>query len=380
MTVVTRTVRDIAEVIPGWAKALILGLAALLAAAALMVMAAALRNRRLRAVSAKLRDEVGALSAALLPVIPERVGSLAVSVAYRPAEGLAAGGDFYDVFPLDRGRVGILVGDVSGHGRESLGPATFIRHMVRSYLEAGLAPRAALQLAGRVVDEHNRDDFATVVAAVHDPSTGTLSYATAGHPPPIVKGPGAHPALTVASAPPVGVDERTGLRQTTVPVAPGSTICFFTDGLVEARQNGGIIGLPRVERLVQELEPDATAQDVVAAVAREADSVRDDVAVCLVRIESGAATASTLRVEEIEVTRADLAGERVRRFLEGAGIAREEIEPVLRSARARAQVDGSALIRIRLAHDRSGVDVMSARPAGAGAAVAALDRARIAHR
>ena len=370
--------RDIAEVIPGWAKGLILALAALLAAAALLILAAALRNRRLRALSAKLRDEVGVLSAALLPVIPSRVGSVSVSVAYRPAEGLAAGGDFYDVFPLDRGRVGIMVGDVSGHGRESLGPATFIRHMVRSYLEAGLAPRAALQLAGRVVDEHNRDDFATVVAAVHDPSAGTLSYATAGHPPPIITGPGSHAALTVASAPPLGVDERTGLRQTTVPVAPGSTICFFTDGLAEARRNGGIIGVPRVERLVRELEPDATAQDLVTAVAREADAVRDDVAVCLVRIEGGAATASTLRVEEIEVTRADLAGERVRRFLVGSGVAREDIEPVLQSARARAQVDGLALIRIRLAHDRSGVDVLSARPAGQAAAVAPLDPARVA--
>src|SRR4029078_9428157 len=135
---------------------------ALLLLAGAILGLTALRNRRLQRQRAVLLTQVGVLQQALLSAVPEQVGALAVSVAYRPAAGLAAGGDFYDVFALDRGRTGIVVGDVSGHGRESLGPASFMRHMVRSYLEAGLSPRGALQVAGRVVAEHNSDDFATV--------------------------------------------------------------------------------------------------------------------------------------------------------------------------------------------------------------------------
>lgn len=358
VTVITRTVRDIAHVIPGWAKALIAALAALLAVAALIIVGTALRNRHLRGLSRRLLDEVGTLSAALLPVIPAHVGMLGLSVAYRPAEGLAAGGDFYDVFPLDHGRVGIVVGDVSGHGRGALGPATFIRHMVRSYLEAGLVPRAALQLAGEVLDGHSGDEFATVVAAVHDPSAGTLSYAAAGHPPPIIEGTGAHAPLTIASSPPIGVDHITGLRQTTVPVAPGSTIWFFTDGLLEARVGSDTIGRSRLEQIVRELPPRATAEQLVARVARETDALPDDVAVCMVRVEGGAPSSSTLRVEEIEVTRPELRSARLRSFLEACGIAPDEVDAVLHPARPRAAKYGSIVLRVRLADDRSGVDIL----------------------
>jgi hypothetical protein len=308
---------------------------------------------------------VGTLSTALLPVIPPRIGMLAVTVAYRPAEGLAAGGDFYDIFPLDRGRVGLVVGDVSGHGREALGPATFIRHMVRSYLEAGLAPRAALHLAGTVVEGHNRDEFATVVAAVHDPSAGTLAYATAGHPPPIIVGPGEHRPLMAASSPPLAAGEPTGLRQTTVPVAPGTTVCLITDGVIDARRNERTLGLPRVERMVREMGEDATAERLVGQVAREADSMPDDVAVAMVHVEGGAPSASTLRVEEIEATREELDGDRLRRFLEGAGVAPDEIPGVLKDARPRAVKDGAVELRVRLAEGRSGVDVLSAQQGSA---------------
>jgi hypothetical protein len=371
--IVTRTVRDIVHVIPGWAKALMLALAALLAVAALLIAATALRNRRLRALSRRLLDEVGTLSAALLPVIPRRVGALAITVAYRPAEGLAAGGDFYDVFPLDRGRVGIVVGDVSGHGRESLGPATFTRHMVRSYLEAGLAPRAALQLAGKVVDEHNGDDFATVVAAVHDPSAGTFSYATAGHPPPIIVGPGEHRPLMAASAPPLGAGEPTGVRQTTVPVARGTTVCLITDGLIDARLGDRTIGLPRVERMVRELGRDATAEQLVGRVAREADSMPDDVAVAVVQVQGGAPTSSTLRVEELEVSRDELDGRRLERFLEGCGLSEGEIAGVIKDARPRATRYGAVVLRVRLADGRSGVDILPVKEsAGAGGQLTAL--------
>jgi serine phosphatase RsbU (regulator of sigma subunit) len=351
----------------------------LLAVAAALILAAAYRNRRLRAQRAALLADVGALQSALLPIVPEREGALRVSVAYRPAEGLAAGGDFYDVFPLDDDRVGIMVGDVSGHGRESLRAATFTRHMVRAYLEAGLGPRDSLQVAGHVVDQHDRkDDFATLVAAVYDPTAGTLSYASAGHPPPIIMGPAAHEPMIIGSSPPLGAGAPTGLRQTTVPLPAGSVVCLFTDGLFEARRDNAILGRKRVAEMVADLGPDATARDLIDRVERHADTIHDDVAVCLIRVDGDATASATVRVEEIEVLASELDGTRVQRFLEAAGIEPSEVGRVFARARRRAAADGSAILRVRLADDRSGVDVLPAQASAGGAPVAALSARRVA--
>ncbi|MFL5895360.1 MAG: PP2C family protein-serine/threonine phosphatase [Thermoleophilaceae bacterium] len=370
---VTHTVRSLVRVVPTWAKSLIAALAALLVVAALLAASAARRSRRFSRQRAALAEQVGVLQAALLPEVPARLGALAVSVAYRPAEGLAAGGDFYDVFALDRGRVGVVVGDVSGHGRESLGPAAAVRHMLRSYMEAGLQPRPALQLAGKVIDDHKSDEFATVIAAIHDPSAGTLSYATAGHPPPIFAGTVDHEPLTVASSPPLGVGAPSGLRQTTLPLPPGGVVCLFTDGLVEARCGNGIFGLPRLQRVVSELGPGDGADELVERVAREANTLPDDIAVCLVRADGGVA-AGTVRVEEIEVTADELRGERLERFLKACGLDDADVAGAIEAAAAAVALHDAVVLRVRLAAGRSGVDLLAAdeRPAAAALAPIAL--------
>jgi hypothetical protein len=119
-SVVTRTVHDIVKVIPGPLKAALVGLAALLLAALAGWIAVTFRARHLKRQRHELLAEVGLLQAALLPEVPERVGPLAASAAYRPADGPAAGGDFYDVFEMEDGRIGVVLGDVAGHGREAL--------------------------------------------------------------------------------------------------------------------------------------------------------------------------------------------------------------------------------------------------------------------
>jgi hypothetical protein len=317
-------------------------LAALLGFAALMTM---LRNRSLDRQRRDLLQEVGLLQSALLPPVPDRVGGLRTSVAYRPADGPGAGGDFYDVLPLPGGRVGFILGDVSGHGRGALARTAFMRYTLRAYLEAGLEPRVALQVAGRVIDENLGGDFATVLLAVHDPETGSLTYATAGHPAPLVVGPQPHEPVTAGSSPPIGVGVRTGLRQTTVPLVSGSVAAMFTDGLLEARTEGGLLGRERLSELLEEMGDEATARGLVQSVNREARLMSDDVAAVVIQ-PTNAATAGLFRTEQLELTSRELESGVGERFLEACGLTERDIDAALDDARMISGRFGGVILHV----------------------------------
>ncbi|HEX5896851.1 MAG TPA: SpoIIE family protein phosphatase [Thermoleophilaceae bacterium] len=304
-----------------------------------------LRNRSLARQRRDLLQEVGLLQSALLPPVPDHVGGLRTSVAYRPADGPGAGGDFYDVLPLPGGRVGFILGDVSGHGRGALARTAFMRYTLRAYLEAGLEPRVALQVAGRVIDENLGGDFATVLLAVHDPETGSLTYATAGHPAPLVVGPQPHDPVTAGSSPPIGVGVRTGLRQTTVPLVPGSVAAMFTDGLLEARTEGGLLGRDRLEELLEELGDDATARGLVESVNKVARVMSDDIAAVVIQ-PTNAATAGLFRTEQLELTARELDSRIAERFLEACGVSDQEVQTAIYDARMIADRFGGVILHV----------------------------------
>jgi hypothetical protein len=312
---------------------------------ALAGLVTTIRNRSLARQRRELLQEVGLLQSALLPPVPDRVGGLRTSVAYRPADGPGAGGDFYDVLPLPGGRVGFILGDVSGHGRGALARTAFMRYTLRAYLEAGLEPRVALQVAGRVIDENLGGDFATVLLAVHDPETGSLTYATAGHPAPLVVGPQPHEPVTAGSSPPIGVGVRTGLRQTTVPLVPGSVAAMFTDGLLEARTEGGLLGRERLEELLEELGDDATARGLVESVNKVARVMSDDIAAVVIQ-PTNAATAGLFRTEQLELTARELDSQIAERFLEACGVSDREVQTAIYDARMIADRFGGVILHV----------------------------------
>jgi hypothetical protein len=317
-------------------------LSLLLGFGALMTM---LRNRSLDRQRRELLQEVGLLQSALLPPVPDRVGGLRTSVAYRPADGPGAGGDFYDVLPLPGGRVGFILGDVSGHGRGALARTAFMRYTLRAYLEAGLEPRVALQVAGRVIDENLGGDFATVLLAVHDPETGSLTYATAGHPAPLVVGPQPHDPVTAGSSPPIGVGVRTGLRQTTVPLVSGSVAAMFTDGLLEARTEGGLLGRERLAELLEELGDEATARRLVESVRSVSRVMSDDIAAVVIQ-PTNAATAGLFRTEQLELTSRELETDVAERFLAACGVAPADVEAALYDARMISDRFGGVILHV----------------------------------
>ena len=342
--------------VPDWSKPIILLLLVAAIALALRWLMAARRAKRLEAQRAMLLGDLRAMQAALVPAVPGDISALGLSVAYRPADGAAAGGDFYDVFQLEPGRVGLVLGDVCGHGREALERAALTRYTVRAYLQAGLVPRAALALAGDVLADTTSSEFATVVAAIYEPSLGRLTYASAGHPAPIVVGEAPPAPVGLCCSPPVGVGIPTGARQSSISVSASGAVCFYTDGLTEARCEEGLLGNERLTEMLDGPGSPPSADKLLRRVTEAAARTPDDMATCvLVPQVSGP---PGLRVEELEVDREVLEGEKAERFLAACGVTEPETAELL--ARAGIILEGYATAILRVELSRDGVKASTA--------------------
>jgi Stage II sporulation protein E (SpoIIE) len=351
---IVKTITRIVGVVPTPIRILILALVALALALGVRSLFNGVRTRRLVRQRGELLEDVGALQAALLPVPPQRLGPVGTSVAYRPADGPGAGGDFYDVFALEDGRIAVIVGDVSGHGREALPHTALVRFTVRAYLEAGLTPAKALQTAGNVLERQLAGSFATVVAAIYHPRERTLTFASAGHPPPVVLGAmttadaaQAITPVTSCSAPPVGAGIRTGTRETVVSVPGPARLCFHTDGVTEARIAGELFGAERLAKLVADLGSEDDASTLLDRVAEQSDARPDDMAACVLRVQDGAGAPSIV-FEQLELDGDAAANPRAERFLRDCGVAPTEAELLMRSARARLEHADTVLLELRL--------------------------------
>jgi serine phosphatase RsbU (regulator of sigma subunit) len=247
--------------------------------AAAMALNAYLQSRRARSLAGQreaLLSDVGVLQAALLPAVPENLGDLDVSVAYRPAQGLAAGGDFFDVFTLSPDRTGIIIGDVSGHGRESLIHAALVRYTLRTLMGEGHPLPEVLARADRYLTGELGDGFATVIICRYEHATAELTWAKAGHEPPIIAG---QPDLEEEAATPLGFGLGDSWPEFSRFLAPGERVCLFTDGLIEARRSGQYLGRAHLSSLV---EQGLSAQALLDRVQEDSDECSDDLAAVLI--------------------------------------------------------------------------------------------------
>jgi hypothetical protein len=348
---VARTAARIVSVIP-WPMWALIGVLAALTLALGANSWIADRQRR------RLREDVGLLQSALLPAVPGVLGAVATSAAYRPADGPGAGGDFYDMFELGDGRLGVVVGDLSGHGREVLSQTALTRYTLRAYLDAGLSPRAALRTASAVLDHQLEVAFATVALATYDSRHRTLTYALAGHPPPVVIGSdGAVPPVTAAASAPLGAGMSTGARQTTLTLPGRATVCFHTDGLLEARRAGELFGEDRLEGALAHLGAAASADVLLDRVAEQCDERPDDMAACVLRLP-GAPLPPGARVEELQVDRRELAGARPEQFLLACGVRPAAVPGVLAAAGAALDQADAAVLRVAAVDGSLAVDVV----------------------
>ncbi len=207
-------------------------------------------------------QEARFIQQALFPQIVPFMAGFKVSGACVPAD--AVGGDWYDYIQLSRGRWGLVLADVCGKGIAAALTMSATRALVRSFAERAESPSAVLTRLNRVlVDDLPAGKFVTMVSAVLDPSTRTLSFANAGHPWPLFVN-GKPRFLRTKSGLPLGIadckydDQHVILRKR-------SRVLLYSDGITEAcNPTGDEYGIDRLcqHAANEELSPETVLKDV----------------------------------------------------------------------------------------------------------------------
>ncbi|MFJ8593960.1 SpoIIE family protein phosphatase [Streptomyces sp. NPDC093598] len=240
------------------------------------------------------RTMVLALQRRLLPHgLPDQ-DTVEVAHRYLPAES-DVGGDWYDVIPLSGARVGLLVGDVVGHGMLSAATMGRLRTAARSFAELDFPPEEVLTHLDNLVGRLDREDpdgkgagviGATCLYAVYDPTTQRCLMARAGHPPPaLVRPDGSVTYPDLPAGPPLGLG---GLPFDAVEVdlPEGSQLVLYTDGLIEDRHRDVDVVLEQLREALAHPEraPEETCQVVLDTVAPA--HPHDDIALLVARVHA----------------------------------------------------------------------------------------------
>ncbi|MEU6060832.1 SpoIIE family protein phosphatase [Streptomyces sp. NPDC047097] len=250
------------------------------------------------------RELATGLQAAMLPRrIPEVEGG-EVAVRYHSAwRGREVGGDWYDVIPLPRGRVGVVVGDVQGHDTHAAAIMGQLRIALRAYAGEGHAPSTVLARASRFLAELDTERFATCTYAQADLATGTVSVVRAGHLAPLIRHTdGRVGGPKVAGGLPLGVASVFGdeeYPETRLDLVPGETLVMCTDGLVEQPGRDIGEGLAALEAAVSSGPPGAEAlADHLSERFWERWGAEDDVALLVLRRSPDPGTPRAPRVHQ----------------------------------------------------------------------------------
>src|SRR5260221_4978925 len=229
-------------------------------------------------------DAAVTLQRSLLPRYIPQVAGLEVAYRYQPASRAAEiGGDWFDVIPLDRGQVALVVGDVTGHGIRAAATMGQLRTTTAALARLGCPPEEIMHQLNAVVAAHGDEAGATCLYAVYDPASLRCRLASAGHPPPPLRRPGG--ATEFIDLPPgllLGAGQgRYPAIEMQLP--PGSVLALYTDGLIEQPGQDISTGMSRLARALA-TGPASSLDDLCDSVlASLAPRPRDDIALLLAR-------------------------------------------------------------------------------------------------
>ncbi|MGW5715403.1 PP2C family protein-serine/threonine phosphatase [Amycolatopsis sp. NPDC003865] len=230
------------------------------------------------------RTATMALQRSLLPSSLPEVPGLAFGARYVPGAESGLGGDWYDLFVLPGDRLGIVMGDVSGHGLEAAVIMGRLRSALRAYALDCESPDEVLAKLDRKANHFEHGAMATVAYGIVGPGRGSIALSLAGHLPPAVAVPGEPGRLVdVRPDPPIGLTIGEPHRHTTVlDLAPGSVLAFYTDGLVERRDRPVDTGMRQLAEVLRADAPERVCAKLMATMIGNR-AAQDDVALLAIQ-------------------------------------------------------------------------------------------------
>ncbi len=273
-----------------------------------------------------------ALQRSLLPErLPELEG-LAVAARYLAgSRGASVGGDWYEALDLPGGELVLAVGDVVGRGAEAAAVMGQLRSVLRAFAAEDPSPCRILERVGRFAEGVERACGSTVACCVLDPARSTLTYACAGHPPPLLVRPdGTTEYLADGRSPPLATVSGQACAEASIPFPAGAAVVLYSDGLVERRDEPLVEAFERLAAAARRraaLEPERLLQEVLAEMGVD-ETGEDDVAVLAVRVTGQPAGHRALT---LPARPEELAGIRqlLRDFLAPTGASGETVEEIV---------------------------------------------------
>jgi serine phosphatase RsbU (regulator of sigma subunit)/anti-sigma regulatory factor (Ser/Thr protein kinase) len=256
----------------------------------------ALQVRRLAGLYEHERHIAQRFQEAALPRALPQVQGLRFSADYSPAANEAyVGGDWYDAARLPDGRVILSIGDVCGFGLDAAVAMANVRQVVRGVAQIHPDPAVMLDAADRTLHDADQERIVTAFVGVFDPITSLLTYASAGHPRPLLRRTDGSVTELSAFGLPLGLPMRTEPRKTESAILPeGSLLVLFTDGLTEATHDL-LAGEQRLRAIIASgaiMDAPNIAQAIGKAVLPEHSN--DDVAILTVALTGRAVTGDSL--------------------------------------------------------------------------------------
>jgi phosphoserine phosphatase RsbU/P len=242
-------------------------------------------------IHAERRRVAETLQQSLLPPALPAVAGIAFGAEYVPTLGDAdVGGDFYDVVPMPDGRWLVVVGDVSGKGVQAAAVTGLVRDVIRVLIRDGRPLPEMLRRINETLVERGGGRYCTLAMAavgVGEENRLDINLHLAGHDKPVLLGTDGMARFVGAPGTALGLLPKVSTPSASVPMRPGDTLVFYTDGVTERRRGEELFGLDRLREAVGPLA--GYAADVVAARLRAAalgfstEPPRDDIAILALR-------------------------------------------------------------------------------------------------
>jgi PAS domain S-box-containing protein len=229
------------------------------------------------------------LQRGLIPKSLPTVGGVALAASYEVAGiGVQVGGDWYDAFALPDGRLGIVVGDVTGRGIRAASAMGQLQTLTRAFALADggqRTPGDAITLLNRHQLALGDDHLFTIVYAIVDPAQGTIAWANGGHPPLLLRTASAECRYLEAANGLMGVEDHV-YETFQARIGPSSTVVLYTDGLIERRGESLDAGLARLADAVRDGpdQPEPLRDHILARLLESPADRYDDVTAVVARL------------------------------------------------------------------------------------------------